>query len=219
MAFVALVHGACEHGEGQEAERWFQARTTVPRRRMERRFDSLDLSIKKHGIIEHQKTWGIGPPNLFKRHALNHVDRYRRGRHMIKAQNLSAFINMNKYHVCMVLNQGPRLPIVGKGCMQYTWEIQRTILSEKKHIQQPQPLEHVYLFHSFLTYPCFLEKIIFPPLGPGSDWLQLDSDCEPLHSPGALLLALPLEMWLLVVRCHRGVPMPCSGHVKCDGQG
>lgn len=24
MAFVALVHGACEHGEGQEAERWFQ---------------------------------------------------------------------------------------------------------------------------------------------------------------------------------------------------
>lgn len=49
----------------------------------------------KHGIIEHQKTWGIGPPNLFKRHALNHVDRYRRGRHMIKTQNLSVFINMN----------------------------------------------------------------------------------------------------------------------------
>ena len=49
MAFVALVHGACEHGEGQEAERWFQARTTVPRRRMERRFDWVRWSWKLAG--------------------------------------------------------------------------------------------------------------------------------------------------------------------------
>lgn len=49
----------------------------------------------------------------------------------------------------MVLKQGPRLPIVGKGCMQYTWEIRRTLwhqwraASQQHIVQESTANKHV----------------------------------------------------------------------------
>ena len=46
MAFVALVHGACEHGDGSEAEVWFQAR-----RRVQRTVEMIREMGKKNGVF------------------------------------------------------------------------------------------------------------------------------------------------------------------------
>lgn len=119
----------------------------------------------------------------------------------------------------MVLKQGPRLPIVGKGCMQYTWEIRRTLWHQwraasqqhivqestankhvngmndepscrKKNIQQPQTLEHVYLFHSFLIYPGFFGEDHFSTTWPRKwltpTWLRLWTSTLPWCPPAGV---------------------------------